>query len=198
VGDTLDFNTNKCETWVIPQGNSNEIQYLPERNALFILDAHFDTFADDGHGAWYSELVAWSVRADSDFTNPANYTLLDYGFNGNWYPPGPESGNRRSISDPAFNNVTGKNSKVIMSYNYDQNSQCLEYSDKTLVELYDAAGGVDYSGVTPPDPPPDPPPTPVKVSPVTVKSRNGVLLVAKDDQGNIYSITTISQEVVDA
>jgi hypothetical protein len=142
VGDTLNFEPNKTTTWAIPQGNALEAIYIPERNAIFFIDAHFpDPNQLDGHNGLYSHIRALSASAYADLSDWANYTELDFGIEGEWYP---DLVNRRSVSDPGINTITGKTSAAIFAYNYDQENQNVEYSDLTLLELYDASGGVSY------------------------------------------------------
>lgn len=169
AGDTLNLETNKSSAWAIPGGNALEAIYIPERKAILFLSADYpgdwtnfpnSNIIQDGHSAPYTPTNALAIRTDTNFYDPNQYSRLDFRIDGDWYPQYSEEDdgnggtitvdngyhtNRRAVSDPCIQSFTGKTSKTIFAYNYDQETQCVEYSDKTLLEIYDLAGGIDYS-----------------------------------------------------
>lgn len=167
-GTTMDLESNRTAGQVF-MGDAPYPVYVPERNVVLIFSCSFyDQITGvnphltapyqyhDAYGQAALPMNLFVVAADADWTNPANYRILNYAIEAPAVDPWVSLGDPTIIALPA-----GKNYRMISAINYDQGPGYLEYSQSSFADIYDAsvaatpaatpsttASGVTISGCT--------------------------------------------------
>lgn len=135
VSDAPDFTTHQWGNGItIHYGGAPWAIYIPSRHAWLMFGCYFgDWNLYDTHGGVCSSLRVWWAQDGADLGDPASWKWTGF----EWHGVQVDPNNRKSISDPACLQVAGRNSKIIIAYNYDQSYLNLEYMDVTWEEFFD-------------------------------------------------------------